>query len=81
MTIKHALPIALFFAATAASANGGLSIDNVDQSMNSENWVQTNSVAPEINVQGPLAAFENYIAETREFVDTDALRQDFDGQS
>ncbi len=80
MNIKTLSPIALVLAATSASA-GGLSIDTVEQSMNSESWVVTYTEAQEIKAQGPLTAFDSYVNEVQDFVDTESLRHDYDGQS
>lgn len=80
MNIKTLLPIAFVLAATSASA-GGLSIDTVEQSMNSESWVATYTEAQAIKAQGPLTAFDSYVNEVKDFVETESLRHDYDGQS
>ena len=81
MKIKQALPIAAFFVVTSASASGGLSINDAEQSMNADNWVSTHTVQTEVYGQGPIDAFNNYVDQEREVVETDSFRQDYDGQA
>ena len=81
MNTKSLLPLAILFSATAASANGGLGVDNVDQHMNSTQWVQTISEAPQIRTQGPLEKFNAYEKASQQTVDTESFRQDYNGQS
>ena len=81
MNTKSFLPLAILFAATAASANGGLGIDNVDKHMNSTQWFQTISEAPQVNAQGPLEQFNAYEKANQQTVNTESFRQDYDGQS
>lgn len=81
MNIRSILVIASVSFASAVSANGGLALDNVNQHMNSQAWVQTNSVAPVINAQGSIDAFTQYQSENQSVVDSDSLQQSYDGQS
>lgn len=72
--MKKLLSLVALIAASTASANGGLSIDTVEQHGNADQWQQTNSVAIEIVTQAPVDKFNAYKSNTRSVVDTDALR-------
>jgi len=74
--MKKLLPLAVLVVASTASANGGLSIDTVEQHANADQWQQTNSVTVEIVTQAPVDKFNAYKSNTQSVVDTDALRQD-----
>ena len=80
MKAKALVTIALF-AASGYAAAGGLGIDNVDQHMNADNWVDTQANRATVNVQGPIDQFENYVAERALIVDVNRLKQNYDGQS
>ena len=81
MSIKSISVLTILFAATSASANGGLTIDNVNEHMNAQNWVQTSSVPSAIITQAPVDAFTQYQSENQTLVNTDSLKQSHDGQS
>ena len=79
---SKALITAVFLAATNfAWAQGGLSIDNVEQHMNANNWSNTQTDRPEIVVQGPIDQFDVITPDRgRALVDTNKLKQSYDGQ-
>ena len=81
MKAKILTTAALLAASNFAAANGGLGIDNVDQHMGAIDWVATQVVQQEINAQGPLEQFQNYVAEDVTVVDVNQLKQNYDGQS
>ncbi len=72
--MKKLLPLAALVVASTASANGGLSIDTIEQHGNVDQWQQTNSVAVEIVTQAPVDKFNAYKSNSKSIVDTDALR-------
>ena len=81
MKAKALLTAVLLTATTFVSANGGLSIDNVEQSMNANNWVATDTARPEIVTQGPIDQFEVVTPDrSRALVDTNQLKQSYNGQ-
>ncbi|NNC67919.1 MAG: hypothetical protein HKN83_07805 [Gammaproteobacteria bacterium] len=81
MKLKALLTAALLATTNLALANGGLTIDNVEQTMNANNWVNTQTERQEIVVQGPIDAFD-VITQNRDrnVVDTNKLKQAYDGQ-
>ncbi len=81
MNIKSFLVLASFSVASAVSANGGLALHNVNQHMNSQDWIQTNSKAPVINAQSSIDNFTQYQSENQSIVNTDLLKLNHDGQS
>ena len=81
MNTKSLLPLAILFAATAASANGGLGINTVDQHMNAAQWVQTSNAVPQVSAQASIEQFNAYDKARQQMVDTESFRQDYDGQS
>lgn len=81
MSIKSITVLTIFFATSAASANGGLSIDDVNEHMNAQNWVQTNSAPSAISTQAPVDAFTQYQSENQPLVNTDSFKHSYDGQS
>lgn len=82
MKTKALLTAVLLTATTFVSANGGLSIDNVEQSMNANNWVATDTARPEIFAQGPIDKFDVVIPGREDYlVDANLLKQSYDGQS
>ena len=81
MKAKILTTAALLAASNFAAANGGLGIDNVDQHMGAIDWVATQVVQQEINAQGPLEQFQNYVAEDVTVVDVNQLKLNYDGQS
>ena len=81
MNYKSLSILTLLFSVSAVSANGGLGIDNVNQHMSAENWVQTNSVRTEIMTQAPIDAFSQYRSQDESLVNTEALKHSYDGQS
>lgn len=81
MKLKALLTAALLATTNLALANGGLTIDNVEQHMNANNWVNTQTEQQEIVVQGPIDAFDVIIQDRdRDVVDTSKLKQAYDGQ-
>ena len=65
-----------------AWASGGLSIDDVEQHMNAQNWKATNTERHKILVQGPTDKFESELPNQGTFyVDTDQLKHSYDGQA
>ena len=77
MKIKALILTATFFATSAAMANGGLSIDNVNEAMNADAWVNTQTEAANFTVQGPIDAFDVEV-NTKEIVDTNRLKHSND---
>ena len=81
MKAKALLTAVLLTATTFASASGGLSIGNVEQSMNANNWVATDTARAEIVAQGPIDQFEVVTPDrNRTLVDINQLKQSYDGQ-
>ncbi len=81
MKLKALLTAALLATTNLALANGGLTIDNVEQHMNANNWVNTQTEQQEIVVQGPIDAFDVITQDRdRDVVDTSKLKQAYDGQ-
>ena len=65
-----------------AWANGGLSVDNVEQHMNAEKWVTTETAARKIITQGPTDQFDVISPKhDRTVVNTNYPRQAYDGRS
>ena len=65
-----------------AWANGGLSVDNVEQHMNAEKWVTTETAARKIITQGPTDQFDVISPNhDRTVVNTSHLRQAYDARS
>ena len=81
MNIKSISALAIFLASTAASANGGLSIDSVNEHMDAQNWVNISGERSVINTQAPVDAFTQYQSESQAMVNADTLQQSYDGQS
>lgn len=82
MKAKGLLTAVLLTVSNFAWANGGLSIDNVEQHMNANNWINTQANRPEITAQGPLDQFQVVMPERkRSLVDTNKLKQAYNGQS
>ena len=81
MKVKALLTAVLLAATNFAWAQGGLTIDNVEQHMDANNWVATDTARSEIVAQGPIDQFR--VAPIRDdyLVDTDQFRQSYDGQS
>ena len=72
--------LALSFA-NVAWAQGGLSIENVQEHMNAEYWTDTQSVQPEITAKGNIEKFivdapQAELSENK----TDKFMQSYDGQ-
>ena len=75
MKAKALLTAVLLAATNFAWAQGGLSIDTAQAT----DYEARDNNRPEIVVQGPL---DNFNAEARKFiVDTDKLKQDYNGQA
>ncbi len=81
MKAKTIVATALFAATNIAAANGGLSINNIGQHMNANDWEATQAIELEINVQGPLDRFQDYVVDAVTVVDVDQFKQNYDGQS
>lgn len=81
MNTKTIATAALLAASNIAAANGGLNIDSVEQHMNAGNWKNTQASQQEIVVQAPLGQFQNYVSDEITVVDTNQLKQSYDGQS
>ena len=82
MKAKALLTAVLLAAANSVWANGGLTIDNVEQHMDAQNWIATDAANQEIIAQGSVDKFD--VASNdgdRTVVDTNQLRQSYDGQS
>lgn len=81
MKVKTLLTAALLATTNLALANGGVSIDNVEQAMSTSKWVNTQTVRQAIVVQGSIDAFD-VITEDRDrpLVDTNKLRHSNDSQ-
>lgn len=82
MKAKALLTAVLLAATNFAWAQGGLTIDNVEQHMDADNWVATDTARSEIVAQGPIDQFE-VVAPSRDdyLVDTNQFKQSYDGQS
>lgn len=81
MKLKALLTAVLFAMTNFAWANGGLTIDDVNQHMNADNWVVTQTDQQTIVVQGPIDKFDVEVPDRdRNIVDTDKLQQAYDGQ-
>ena len=52
MNTKVIVTAILFSATNMAWASGGISIDNVEQHMNANNWIMTQAQRSEISIQG-----------------------------
>lgn len=82
MKAKALLTAVLLAATNFAWANGGLSIDTVEQHMDANNWVATDTARSDIVVQGPIDQFDVAIPGRDDYlVDTNQFRQSYDGQS
>ena len=82
MKSKALITAVLLAATNFAWAQGGLSLDTVEDHMQVNDWTATETAGPKIVTQGPLDQFENYESEQAEyFVDTDRLQQGYSGQS
>ena len=82
MKAKALLTAVLLAATNFAWAQGGLSLDNVEQHMNANNWANTQAATPKIVVQGPIDQFDVVTPDRgRALVDTNKLKQSYDGQA
>jgi|GEM_PF-1853990 hypothetical protein len=82
MKAKALLTAVLLAATNFAWANGGLTIDNVEQHTDANNWVTTQTDRQEIVVQGPIDQFDVALpSRNRSLVDTNKLKQAYDRQS
>ena len=82
MKAKALITAVLLAATNFAWANGGLSIDNVEQHMNADNWADTQTERQVIVVQGPIDKFDVEIPKQDSyFVDTNKLKHSYDGQA
>ena len=78
---KEILAAVTLLTASQFAAASGLGIDNVEQHMNADNWVTTQTTAQEIVVQAPVDAFVNAPRGEKVIVDRNVLQQSYDGQS
>ncbi|MGI9227924.1 MAG: hypothetical protein ACR2PU_03940 [Gammaproteobacteria bacterium] len=78
MKAKALLTAVLLAATNFAWANGGVSLDNAI----ANGYVSTDNDRPEVVVQGPIDQFDVEVRSNDQFiVDTDELKQSYDGQS
>lgn len=81
MKAKALLTAILLASTNIALANGGLSIDNVEQHMGANDYVSTQNSSPQISVQGPIDQFKADSSDRdRSLVDTNGLKQSYDGR-
>ena len=81
MKAKGIVTAVLLSATSFAWAQGGLGIDNVEQHMNAENWINTQSSQSEFAVQGSLDKFQVELPDSkRTIADTNKLKQGYDGR-
>ena len=82
MKVKALLTAVLLAATNFAWANGGMSVDNVEQHMNADDWVATSTAPQKIIAQGATDQFDVVTPDRdRTLVDTNNLKQSYDGQS
>ena len=82
MKLKALITAVLLVATNFAWAQGGLSLDNVEEHMSISNQAANETARPEIVTQGPIDQFGNYTNDRKDyFVDTDKLQQSYNGQS
>jgi len=82
MKTKVLITAILLAATNFASAQGGLSIDNVEQHMDANNWIATDTARTKIVAQGPIDQFEVVTPDrNRTLVDTNQFKQSNDEQS
>jgi hypothetical protein len=78
MKFTLVLPV-VFLVTSNIGMAGGLSIDNVNEHMNADSWVETNSTPVEIVVKGPLDKFDVVIPQQEEeIIDRNKFRQSND---
>ena len=81
MKAQGLVTLVLLTATNFAMANGGLDINNVEQHMNGQNWIDTQASQVEISTQGPIDQFDAYEqSDDRTLVDTNRLKHNFDGR-
>ena len=81
MKAQGLVTLVLLTATNFAMANGGLDINNVEQHMNAQNWIDTQTSQVEISTQGPIDQFDAYERSgDRNLVDTNKLKHNFDGR-
>lgn len=80
MKAKALLTAVLLATTNFAWAQGGLSIENVEQQMNADNWTDTLTSRSEIVAQGPIDKFD-IEASRSNFVGSNSLKQSYDGQT
>jgi len=80
MKAKALLTAILLATTNFAWAQGGLSIENVEQHMNAGNWADTQTPRSKIVAQGPIDKFDVETPRSN-FVDTDALKHSRDDQA
>ena len=81
MNYRSLFAVSALLVSSAASANGGLSIDNIEQHVDVSAWAQTQVERAEITVQAPVDAFTRYMSAEDSVADTERLQQSYDGQS
>jgi DNA-binding GntR family transcriptional regulator len=81
MKAKLLLSAALFAVTNLVWAQGGLSIDNTEQHMSANDWVNTQTQRLAIVAQGPIDKFEGVNrSQDRTTVDTNTFKHSYDGQ-
>jgi hypothetical protein len=82
MKSKALLTAVLLATTNLASANGGLSVGNVEQHMNTDKWIAAETASQKIIPQSPIDQFKvTALSRDRSLVDTDQLRQTYDGRT
>lgn len=79
MKAKGLLTAVLLVASNFAWAQGGLSVDNVEQHMSTDDWIDTKTTRPDIATQGPIDKF-NVEAQSLT-IDTRSFMHSYDGYS
>ena len=81
MKAKGLVTVVLLAVTNFAWAQGGLSIDNVEQHMNANNWIDTQTNRSEFAVQGSLDKFQVELPESKRTIAyTNKLKQSYDGR-
>ena len=81
MKAKALITATLLAFTNFAWAQGGLGIDNAEQHMGANENLSANNSRPEIIVQGPTDKFDVVVpARNRALVDTNTLKQSYNGQ-
>ena len=82
MKAKGLLTAVLLVATNFAWAQGGLSVDNVEQHMNANNWANTQTEGPKVAGQGSTDKFDVELpSRERDLADTNKLMHAYNGQA